>query len=296
MRIFMPADEHESMRALSDDQIQQFIQDGFVRIDRAFPRELADEGRAILWRDTGCDPHDPTTWTKPVIRFGGYTQEPFMKAQSTPVLHAAFDQLVGKGRWRRRSGLGGFAVRFPSPDDPGDTGWHVDASFPGESGDPNETKDFSAWRVNVTSRGRALLMLFLFCDVSERDAPTRIRVGSHLDMARFLAPAGEVGMSHLVLDRMGADRPEVLATGEAGTVYLCHPFLVHAAQMHRGSTPRFLAQPPLHPAEPFRLDREDGNYSPVEIAIRQALQGEAAPTMNQFRLDPKRRPRGQECQ
>jgi hypothetical protein len=120
-------------------------------------------------------------------------------------------------------------------------------------------------------------MLFLFSDVSEWDAPTRIRVGSHLDMARFLEPARQAGMSHLVLDRMGADRPEASATGEAGTVYLCHPFLVHAAQMHRGSTPRFLAQPPLHPAEPFRLDREDGNYSPVEIAIRQALRGEAAP-------------------
>jgi hypothetical protein len=266
----MPADENESTRALSDAQIQQFIQDGFVRIDCAFPRQLADEGRAILWQDTGCDPDDPTTWTKPVIRLGGYTQEPFMKAQSTPVLHAAFEELVGKGRWRRRSDLGGFVVRFPSPDDPGDTGWHVDVSFPGESGDPN---DFSAWRVNVNSRGRALLMLFLFSDVSELDAPTRIRVGSHLDMARFLEPAGEAGMSHLVLDRMGADRPEALATGEAGTVYLCHPFLVHAAQMHRGSTPRFLAQPPLHPAEPFRLDREDGNYSPVEFAIRQTLRG-----------------------
>jgi hypothetical protein len=114
-------------------------------------------------------------------------------------------------------------------------------------------------------------MLFLFSDIGENDAPTRIRAGSHLDMARYLAPAGEAGMSHLVLDRMGAGRPEVLATGEAGTVYLCHPFLVHAAQMHRGSVPRFLAQPPLHPAEPLRLHREDGDYSPVEIAIRQAL-------------------------
>jgi hypothetical protein len=274
MRIFMPTPEREPVRALSDAQIAQFIQDGFVRVDRAFPRELAYECRAILWRDTGCDPQDPTTWTKPVIRLGGYIQEPFMKAQSTPVLHAAFDQLVGKGCWRRRSDLGGFPVRFPSPEDPGDTGWHVDVSFPGKSGDPNETNDFSAWRVNVTSRGRALLMLFLFSDVSELDAPTRIRVGSHLDMARFLEPAGEAGMSHLVLDRMGADRPEALATGEAGTVYLCHPFLVHAAQMHRGSLPRFLAQPPLHPAEPLRLHREDGSYSPVEIAIRQALQEE----------------------
>jgi hypothetical protein len=78
-------------------------------------------------------------------------------------------------------------------------------------------------------------------------------------------------MSHLMLDEIGRGRPEVLATGEAGAVYLCHPFLVHAAQMHRGSAPRFMAQPPLHPAEPFRLARSDGDYSPVERAIRQAL-------------------------
>jgi hypothetical protein len=37
-------------------------------------------------------------------------------------------------------------------------------------------------------------MLFLFADVDREDAPTRIRVGSHLDMARYLAPAGEAGI------------------------------------------------------------------------------------------------------
>jgi hypothetical protein len=269
----MPIPADESLRPLGDAQIQQFIQDGFVRIDAAFPRDLADEGRAILWRDTGCDPDDPATWTRPVIRLGYYDQEPFRKAANTAVLRAAFDQLVGKGRWRARPNLGTFPVRFPSPDDPGDAGWHIDVSFPPESGDPNEQQDYSAWRVNITSRGRALLMLFMFSDVGELDAPTRIRVGSHHDMARFLEPAGEAGMSHLVVDQMGAERPQALATGEAGTVYLCHPFLVHAAQMHRGSRPRFMAQPPLHPAEPFILEREDGDYCPVEIAIRQALQG-----------------------
>ena len=267
----MPAREHEPTRALESAQIRQFIQDGFVRIDRAFPRQLADQGRDIMWRDLPCDPDDPATWTKPDIRLPQYRQEPFRKAVNTPTLHTAFDQIVGKGRWRPRDGLGTFPVRFPHPDDPGDAGWHVDVSFAGEDCDPNEQTDFSSWRVNVTSRGRALLMLFLFSDVGERDAPTRIRVGSHFDMARFLAPAGEAGMSHLVLDQMGAERPEALATGEAGSVYLCHPFLVHAAQMHRGSVPRFMAQPPLHPAEPFRLDRVDGDYSPVEMAIRQAL-------------------------
>ena len=268
----MPSNADDNVRALSDAQVTQFIEDGFVRLDGAFPRHLADEGRALLWRDTGCDPADRKTWTKPVIRLGYYGEAPFRTAANTPTLHAAFDQLVGRGRWRPRPNLGSFPVRFPHPDDPGDAGWHVDVSFPGESDDPNEKNDFSSWRVNVTSRGRALLMLFLFSDVGERDAPTRIRAGSHADMARFLAPAGEAGMSHLALERMGADRPEVLATGEAGTVYLCHPFLVHAAQMHRGSEPRFMAQPPLHPSEPLRLDREDANYSPVEIAIRRALQ------------------------
>jgi hypothetical protein len=63
-----------------------------------------------------------------------------------------------------------FPVRFPHPHDPGDAGWHVDLSFPGEDCDPNEQKDFSSWRVNVISRGRALLMLFLFSDVGEQDA------------------------------------------------------------------------------------------------------------------------------
>ena len=267
----MTDDDRLRSGALSDGQVEQFIRDGFIRIDHAFPREVAEQGCAVMWRDIPFDPHDPATWTKPVIRLPGYGGGPFEKAVNRPVLHDAFDRLVGKGRWEPRDGLGTFPVRFPHPDDPGDTGWHVDRSFPGDDSDPKEQHDFSAWRVNVTSRGRALLMLFLFSDVGKDDAPTRIRVGSHMDMARFLEPAGESGMSQMNLGKMSVDRPMALATGEAGTVYLCHPFLVHAAQRHRGSTPRFMAQQALGLLEPYRLHREDDAYSPVEISIRQAL-------------------------
>jgi hypothetical protein len=208
-----------------------------------------------------------------VIRLGGYGDEPFRLAVNTPVLHAAFDQLVGRGRWRPRDGPGTFPVRFPHPDDPGDAGWHVDVSFPPPGGSFDQKRDFSHWRVNIASRGRALLMLFLFSDVDENDAPTCIKIGSHRDVARRLEPAGEAGLSLAQLGRFGTalDRPLALATGDAGTVYLCHPFLVHAAQKHRGREPRFLAQPPLGPAEPFQLDRADDAYSPVELAIRLAL-------------------------
>ena len=263
--------EDSAGQTLNKAQIEQFIETGFVRIERAFPGRLADQGRAIMWRDLPCNPDDPTTWTRPVIRLPGYGQEPFRKAANTPALRKAFDQIVGKGRWVPRDGLGTFPVRFPHPDDPGDAGWHVDVSFPGDDCDPNERHDFSNWRVNINSRGRALLMLFLFSDVGLDDAPTRIRVGSHIDMAQFLAPAGEAGMARMKLDRVAEGREIALATGEAGTVYLCHPFLIHASQAHRGATPRFMAQPPLGLAQPYQLERMDGDYSPVEIAIRRAL-------------------------
>jgi hypothetical protein len=249
-------------------QIESFVRDGFVRVEDAFPEDVAETGRRILWSHTRCDPNDPATWTRPVVRLGGYSDPPFAQAVNTPVLHDAFDKLVGRGRWLPRASLGTFPIRFPSPLDPGDAGWHVDASF------GTDTDDFMSWRINIHSKGRALLMLFLFSDVSDEDAPTRIRIGSHFDIARQLAPAGEQGLSLRELAAQGfeesAGRSEALATGRAGTVYLCHPFLVHSAQPHRGRQPRFMAQPPLHGAE-FRLHRPDGTYSPVEQAIRYAL-------------------------
>ncbi len=261
------------VRGLSPAQIEEFITAGFVRVDDAFPRELADAARAMLWKATGCSPDDPATWTQPVIRLGMFTQAPFVESANTPRLHAAFDQLVGQGRWLRPGAMGTFPVRFPSPVDPGDAGWHIDVSF------GTETPDFMSWRANIHSKGRALLMLFLFSDVGEHDAPTRIRVGSHADIARQLAPAGEQG---LTLGELAADgfatsahRPVVTATGDAGTVYLCHPFLVHAAQPHRGKRPRFMAQPPLLPADPDNRPHRDLN--PVEQATARALAGFVEP-------------------
>ena len=124
------------MEQLSQEQIDRFINDGFIKIEDAFPTEVAKKCRAILWKVTGCDPNDPKTWTKPVIRIGELEDEAFKTSINTSILKTAFDQLVGKDNWLPKTSVGSFPIRFPSNELANDTGWHVDASFPDE--DPND--------------------------------------------------------------------------------------------------------------------------------------------------------------
>lgn len=250
--------------SLSSADVDQFVVEGYVRLSGAVDAETASACRDELWAATGYDRDDPSTWTDALVRIDGLGTRPFGAAANTPVLRAAFDQLVGRGRWVPRTGMGTFPLRFPGPGEAKEAGWHVEASFSGPDG---------RWRVNLRSRGRALLMLFLFSDVGDRDAPTLIRVGSHLDVPPLLAPYGDEGLDWMTLcqraNEASASRPVAVATGRLGDVYLCHPFLIHSGQAHRGSRPRFMAQPPLEPTGLLDLDADEP--VPVAQAVRVGL-------------------------
>jgi hypothetical protein len=130
--------------------------------------------------------------------------------------------------------------------------------------------------VNVHSRERGLLALFPFSDVSERDAPTEIIIGSHLDVPRVLAPLGERGVWFApladALPTSTFERRRTFATGQAGDVFLCHPFIVHRATWpHLGRRPRMVAQPGIAIHEPFRLRRVPDQCL-VERAIIDSLE------------------------
>ena len=246
--------------------VDQFVREGYLVVRSAFPTELAEECRRSAAEQLGIDLASPNTWRRPVIR-GVPTGDCFRRAANTPRLLDAVGQLVSPDAWQTRPDLGAFVVRFPSPEDPGDAGWHVDSSFqpPGDS----------RWFVNYRSRKRALLLLCLVSDVGMDDAPSRLLPGSHLEMAQLLAPAGEEGLpgAHAGQDSeipLPASRGgEVCATGSAGDVYVCHPFLVHAASWpHRGEEPRFMAQPPIAIPDGLGLDGPLDRLSPVARAIR----------------------------
>jgi len=250
--------------SLTQHEVESFVTDGFVRIDGAVAAPIARRCRDELWASTGYDPQDPATWTDTLVRVDNLATPPFRQAATSPLLHEAFDQLVGPGRWLPRTGLGTFPLRFPGAGEAKEAGWHLEASFAGPDGE---------MRVNLRSRGRALLMLFLFSDVGPDDAPTLIRVGSHLDVPGHLQSHGDEGRAWLELCSAvvpaSENRPIEIATGGIGDVYLCHPFLVHSAQQHRGHTPRFMAQPPLLPTQD--LDLAAAQPTPVALAILRGL-------------------------
>jgi hypothetical protein len=258
-------------------EIESFIADGFVVAQGAVPRETIRQCLKDLapgFAETGLSPDDPTTWSKPVVRLMTPITRSFIDAGTRPLIYATYDRLVGEGKWNPPGRLGAtVAVRFASSIDPGDAGWHIDGSF----------ERSGQWHVNVFSAQRALLCLFLLSDVTPDDAPTELKIGSHADAARSLLSFGTNGVAFLA-------RPSAFATGAAGDVFFCYPFIVHRATWpHRGTMPRYLAQPGLqhhggsptfaYEPSPYTLVGP-GRVSPVEQAIQRAVD----PSMSRARL------------
>jgi len=257
------------MSVLSDAEVEQFVEAGYIAVRSAFPVRVATECRELAERQLGIDPTAPGTWTRPVVR-GLVEGQPLRDAANSPRLLASVRELLDPDVWLPRPNLGNLVVRFPSATDPGDAGWHIDSSFQPE-GEPR-------WFVNYRSKARGLLLLCLLSDVGGDDAPSRLLPGSHLAMSKLLRPAGERGLpgayegQRSEIPLPDTDGQVVHATGEAGDAFVCHPFLVHAASWpHRGTAPRFVAQPPIALLDSLRLEGDPRQLSPVARAVRHGL-------------------------
>lgn len=222
--------------------LEAFARDGYLKIEQPEARCAADAARAALWQQIGLSPDDPEAWTKPVVWASDLTgRGPFGELAHSRRLARVLDRLCGAGQWLPRGSLGNIPVRFPVQPPDEDRGWHIDLNTPQPDG---------SWA--VTGRPHTLLLLTLLSEIGPDDAPTRIRRGSHRAVAGVLdeRPISAVDAGRVV-DRVTADYPVVHATGLPGDMYVVHPFTVHAADEHRGSTPRFMSQAPILLVEPL---------------------------------------------
>jgi hypothetical protein len=249
-----------------------FARDGYVAVRGAVRADTTAACRELIWASLarrGIRRDDRGSWPAHA-NLDDLSGEPFAAAGMSPALTGAYDALIGPGRWSQPVELGNsVVVRFPREHDRGNAGYHVEGSYapPGGAGG-----DRPGW-VNVRSRARGLLALFLLTDVGRDDAPTRLMCGSHLYVPEFLAPHGEAGTdSGATLWRESVlCLPAAHATGRAGDVFLCHPFIVHTATWpHRGAGPRMIAQPAVNAPDGFALDGSDP--APVARAIVAGLE------------------------
>ncbi|WP_203982894.1 phytanoyl-CoA dioxygenase family protein [Sphaerisporangium rufum] len=223
-----------------------FVRDGFVKVAATVAPELAEKALAQAWAQLGGrTPDDPSGWDEPVMWASDLTgQGPMGEMARSPRLARALDEVCGARGRAPRGALGMIPVRFPGKAVVDDRGWHIDANVALPDG-----------TYAVSGRPEMMLVLTLLSRVGPEDAPTRIRVGSH--RAAGAALAGQVldpMKAGPVVDQATQDCPVAYATGEPGDVFLVHPFTVHAADEHRGTRPRFMAQGPVLLAQPVTPD------------------------------------------
>jgi hypothetical protein len=232
--------------------VDSFIADGFVRVPGAVPRRVADKirERAALLVADGPD----VSWR---LGMTSVYDLPILIDAVTPKVRAAFDALLGFGRWHV-DGTWGFPTRFPGPCE---SLWHIDGDW---------------FTHHVTSGEQALTVIFLWSDVGLDDSPTLLGVGSHHAVARLLAEHEPEGISGADIGRTvhANVHPEtiVTATGDAGDVIVCHPFLAHAINPSGPTSARFISNALVHAYQPLDIEGT-ATKSPVEAAIQLALGG-----------------------
>lgn len=291
-----------SYKVLTDEQVNQFMERGWVKLEQAFTEEDALAGQDFVWRQLslrGYRKEEPSSWTEPLVHIReNYASEEFNRCNSER-FQDAIEDLVGEDRWILKGMMsmwGWWPVNFSQgatePWDVPATGWHYDGQH---------------FRHYINSREQGLLCIPLFSHIKPYGGGTLIAEGSHNIVAKVLAAHPE-GLAHRDAIRQSIDSNPWLAeltgaqpasgdnrvekfmnsihsdpdgyklrvietTGNPGDVMLCHPFVFHARSQNHLRIPRFICNRTTPLKEPMNLNRKNASeYSPLERSIKQCLE------------------------
>jgi hypothetical protein len=294
-------------KVLTNEQVEYFKEFGWVKVEEAYPRQVSLDAQQIVWDNVekrGILKNDKSTWTEEIVKLNEVYFEKEFQLCNTSRMADAIEDLVGEGRLSNRivygesspenlSGYGWWPVNFylgkDKPWDVPTVGWHWDGI---------QFKHF------IDSPDQGLLCLCLFSEINTQGGGTLIAEGSHKLVAKFLAEQTEgielsdalpfMNRSHPWLaeltgsidsetnrmekfmnwhtDSDGVQLKVTETTGSPGDIFLCHPFLYHAASQNHLGIPRFMCNRTTPLKDRLQLKRVDGGqYSPLETSIRNAL-------------------------
>ena len=269
---------------LSRDDVDHFLQHGWIKLSNCFTQDQVDELTSTLWTRLGMSPSDKSTWHTERINMPSH--KTFLANEFAPKAWTAICDLLG-GEDRiadfNRTWNDGFIVNLGTIENEGKDvpggdlpGWHVDG-------------DFFVHYLDSPEQG--LLVIPLFTDINPGGGGTFICPDGIPKVAKHLYDHPE-GVSPYMVSRKEASRMDrgksldffcdivksmpkesfVEATGTVGDVYLLHPLMLHSASNNKLRQLRVITNPPVSLQEPFVFDRKDpSEYSVVERKTIAAL-------------------------
>ncbi|PPQ66114.1 hypothetical protein CVT26_010915 [Gymnopilus dilepis] len=292
---------------LNPEQVNFFLDNGYIVIKNAFTKEKAAEWTRDVWVRLGMDPNDKSTWNSERIHMPWFRRETV--ATFAPNAWAAIkDLLGGEERINEDASQWGdsFIVNL------GTEHW--------EKTEPLPPQDLDNWHVDgdffvhyLDSPEQALLVIPIYSDIEPMGGGTMICPEGIEHIAKYLAahpegvlPTGLSFTPSTSTYEKHEDHPDywshlkeikkykqfVEMTGEVGDVVLMHPLMLHSASKNHLRIPRIITNPPVSLKEPFNLNREDpSQYSLVERKTLKALGVERFPfniTTERRRIVPAR--------
>ncbi|KAG5715260.1 hypothetical protein E4T56_gene2999 [Termitomyces sp. T112] len=276
------------MKYLNQEQVDHFLNYGFIVIKGAFTKKKAAEWTANIWIRLGMDPNDKSTWDRERIHMPWHGRE--RVDEFAPKAWGAIQDLLGgEDRIDEKSSAWGdsFIINFGTEEleketkrmEPQDlNNWHVDGDF------------FVHY---LDSPEQALLVIPIFSDIQPGGGGTMICPDGIPLIAQYLAahPEGVLptGLSFTPSTSTYANREDdpgywshlkevkrcqnfIEMTGEIGDVVLMHPLMLHSASKNYLRIPRIITNPPVTLREPFNFARSDPKeYSLVELKTLRAL-------------------------
>jgi len=249
-------------RVLTDEQVQHFLEHGYVVVKGCVVPELAQRWTDRAYGRLGYDKQDPTSWEKDIAWMYPENRLP-VREVSARAWDAICDVVGGEDRVEDAvleveghfSAINSFEwsdafiINFNrgadqpwQPPSAESGGWHKDGDY---------------FRHFLNSREQALLTIVLWSNVAHQGGGTFIAPDSIGHIARFLAerPEGVKPGGIPFQQIIGQCSEFVEVTGDIGDFVILHPFMLHTSSQNVLSVPRFMSNPPVVLKEQMDLNR-----------------------------------------
>lgn len=264
-----------SERILTDAEIDQFVERGFVRLSGCFSRDFALESTRRACERLYCSLDDPSTWPAGRIRAPETGRVP-AESIAPRAWQAACELIGGADRALPCTWGDGYIINFGRESH----AWQPPSQVIHSEEWMLWHKDGDFFRHFLDSPEQGLLVIAVYSDIEDRGGGTFLACDSVGHVARFLAehPEGVLPRGTPCDEIVGRCHDFIEATGSIGDVYLMHPFMLHTRSVNSSSRARFIINPPVKLKEPMCFARANpAEHSPVERAVLRALGKDSYP-------------------